>query len=81
VGIKTKKMKATNIFKSLKDKGVCSTDGAPVTPIKFIEEVNTNPKRAARIARRRAKRGHRAGIRFSNACGRSTRGKGSTYGN
>jgi len=71
-------MKATNIFKSLKDKGVCSTDGAPVTPIKFVD---TNPKRAARIARRRAKRGHRAGVRWSNACGRSTRGKGSTYGN
>ena len=52
------------------------------SPTKLVpEEVDSNPRRAARIARRRARRGHRAAIRYSNACGRNTRGKGSTFKN
>ena len=40
-----------------------------------------NPKKAIRKAKRKATKGHKAGVRLSNACRRSTRGKGSTYRN
>ena len=40
-----------------------------------------NPKKAIRKAKRKATKGHKAGLKYSKACKRSTRGKGSTYGN
>ena len=40
-----------------------------------------NPKKAIRKAKRKATKGHKAGVRASNICKRSTRGKGSTYRN
>lgn len=40
-----------------------------------------NPKKAIRKAKRKATKGHKVGVRASNICKRSTRGKGSTYRN
>ena len=73
----------TNMPKIVKTKSSPAKKASCGSPVKMDLGVAGpgNPKKAIRKAKRKATKGHKAGVRASNICKRSTRGKGSTYRN